>query len=795
MTTFPLTEALHRPPLTLVVPARCTDRERFELLLDAGRVLDDPADLAASLRALARLATSRLGDVCIIDLVAGETAAPLAVAHADLTRAGEAQEIRRRHPPRPDERAGVAEVIRTGRAELHAELPRDVASLRAFRELGAASAIVAPIRTPMRVMGAITVLAGTDRRLDAADLCALEDIGARAGTAAAMVASRDRPPRSERDRERLLALEKEARAAAEVAVHRIATLQSLTGALSEAVTLAQVADVIVGEGVSSLGAQMGALFLVDVGAEAVDLVAQRGMPPAMAAALDRLPITAATAAVASAISTGKPVWLAGREQVRAACPEIARRLAGEHEPAALAALPLAAGGRVVGVLGLCFDEPEALPEEDRVFALALVRNAAQAIDRARLYEAERQHNQRLMKMAAESREAMERAQEANRRSELASRTKDEFLGVVSHELRTPLNAVLGWSQLLRGPAAADPAVLTKGLSVIDRNARAQAKLIEDILDVSRIIAGKLLIEPRPIDLDGVIRAALDVIRPAAEAKSIELSTRPSPRAQVSGDPDRLQQVVWNLVSNAVKFTPEGGRVEIALERERTSVSIVVRDTGRGIEPDVLPHVFERFWQADSSPTRRHGGLGLGLAIARHLVELHGGSVRAESAGLGAGATFTVSLPAREDPAFADAEARTVRDSAPGATPVRLDGLHVLVVDDEADARELVSAMLASAGAAVAVAGSAAAAWTSLVQATPDVLVSDLGMPGEDGHALIRRVRGSGRLCRLPALALTAYAGPEDARRAVRAGFHTHLPKPVEPCVLAAVVASLGGRAP
>jgi signal transduction histidine kinase/CheY-like chemotaxis protein len=785
MTPLPLTDALFRPPaLTLVAPVRLTDRERLELLLEAGRILEDAGDLVGALRELARLVVGRLGDACLIDLVSDGTAVPLAVAHADLVLVDDVEDLRRRHPPRLEDRAGVAEVLRTGRAELHAELPREAASLRAFREIGAAVAMVAPIRAPIcgvgpsrraQVLGAITVLASAERRFEGLDLRLLEDLGTRAGQAAASVSVRnERPPRSDRDRERLLSLEKQARAAAEVAVHRISTLQGVTAALSEAVSLAQVADIIVRESLFALGARAGTVHLLDAEQASLDLVAQRGLLPAGAAAMARLPLDIASPVMVSAVNAGRPVWIVGADRVRAACPDLARRLSDDHEPGALAAIPLAVGGHVAGVLGMVFDAPQDLPEEDRVFALALVRHCAQAIDRARLYEAERLANQRLT---------------------AASHAKDEFLGVVSHELRTPLNAVLGWSQLLRGPAASDPAVLAKGLKVIDRNARAQAKLIEDILDVSRIITGKLRLELRPIELDGVIRAALEVVRPAAEAKGVELTTTIAAGAAVSGDADRLQQVAWNLVSNAVKFTPEGGRVEISVVREATCVLIVVRDSGRGIEPDLLPHVFERFWQADSSPTRRHGGLGLGLAIVRHLVELHGGSVRAESGGDGRGATFIVQLPVRED-GPGDGDVLPLRDSDPSnpaALRAQLDGVRVLVVDDEADARELVATMLSAAGATVTTASSTEDALAVLDLEVPDVLVSDVGMPGEDGLSLLRRVRASRRLCRLPAVALTAYASSEDARRAVLAGFHTHIPKPAEPAMLAAVVASLAGR--
>jgi signal transduction histidine kinase len=953
MSHLPATEALLRPaPLARATPIRLTDRERLELLLEAGRTLDDSADLAASMQALGRLIAGRLGDVCVIDLIAGSVPVPIAVAHADLERADEAQELRRRHPPRAEDRVGVTEVLRTGHAELHTELPREADGLSAFRSIGVAAAMVAPIRTPGQVLGAITVLAAAERRCDGADLRVLEELGARAGLCAALSLARAaRPSRSPRDHERLLAFEKEALEAAEVMMHRISTLQSVTAALSEAVTLEQVADVVVRESLTSLGARMGAVHLLDAAGQNLELIAQQGMTLAGAAATARLPLSHSASAVI-AVRTGRPLWILGRDRVRAACPELARRLTGEGDPAALAAIPLAVGGRMAGVLALVFDEPDHLPEDDRVFALALVRHCAQAIERARLYEAERRSNQRLTLLARagellaasidyettletvarvalpaladyafldvleggsarrlaraaregvqpeaeamlaslrelpgapatearldavvdeatlhrlaggpddvavlgrlelvslltvplvardqalgvitlgfgpsgrrhtsadlemalelarraaiavenamlhrESHEAVQRAQEANRRSELANRSKDEFLGVVSHELRTPLNAVLGWSQLLRGPAGADAAVLAKGLRVIDRNARAQAKLIDDILDVSRIITGKLRLELRPLELESVIRAALEVVRPAADAKNIELCSSVETGAAVSGDPDRLQQVVWNILSNAVKFTPEGGRVEVALCRERAAATIRVRDSGRGIESDVLPYVFERFWQADSSPTRRHGGLGLGLAIVRHLVELHGGSVYAESAGPGLGSTFTVRLPARDDlPVLeGDAGARLSRDSDPTARGARLDGLRVLLVDDEEDARDLVATMLASAGAVVTVAGSATEAWALLAHHLPDVLVSDIGMPGEDGHALLRKVRASPRLCRLPALALTAYASPEDARRAVKAGFHTHLAKPAEPAMLTAVVATLAGR--
>jgi signal transduction histidine kinase len=390
----------------------------------------------------------------------------------------------------------------------------------------------------------------------------------------------------------------------------------------------------------------------------------------------------------------------------------------------------------------------------------------------------------------EKAELLVREQVARRQAEEANRTKDEFLATLSHELRTPLNAMLGWAQLLR-TGNLDAATAARALETIERNARSQAQLISDLLDVSRIITGKLRLELQPIELPLVLEAVLDTVRPAADAKGLQLAVRVDPLVPaLRGDADRIQQVIWNLVSNAIKFTPAGGRVEVELGRRPDLVELAVRDTGIGIRPDFLPYVFDRFRQAESAITRTHGGLGLGLSIVRHLVELHGGTVAVASPGEGRGATFTVRLPAqgtapdlpRHEPAAA---------GGAGERP-RLDGLHVLVVDDEADARELTARMLGGAGARVTAAASAAAALGALEGELPDVLVVDLGMPGEDGYALLRQVRAlpAARGGALPAAALTAYARAEDRARALAAGFQIHLAKPVDPPELVAAVAGL-----
>lgn len=396
--------------------------------------------------------------------------------------------------------------------------------------------------------------------------------------------------------------------------------------------------------------------------------------------------------------------------------------------------------------------------------------------------------------------ASERAARAE--AERAGRMKDEFLATLSHELRTPLNAILGWSQILRGKGGATGDDLAEGLATIERNARAQTQIIEDLLDMSRIISGKVRLEVQRIDLAAVVQAGIDTVRPAANAKDIRVqAVLGSSAGPVSGDPNRLHQVVWNLLTNAVKFTPKGGRVQVLLEQVESHVQVSVIDTGEGISPEFLPHVFDRFRQADASTTRRHGGLGLGLSIVKQLVELHGGSVRVTSAGVGRGTTFTVSLPLvavdldpqpehrREHP-----EVSVPSDLTVDARP-QLPGVRVLVVDDEADARALVRRLLEDCGAVVRTAASAQEAMTLFEADPPDVLISDIGIPGEDGYSLMQRVRALGkeRGGGTPSLALTAYARPEDRVRAVRAGFDMHVAKPVEPVELVTMVASLAGR--
>jgi PAS domain S-box-containing protein len=387
---------------------------------------------------------------------------------------------------------------------------------------------------------------------------------------------------------------------------------------------------------------------------------------------------------------------------------------------------------------------------------------------------------------------------ARTEAEAANRAKDEFLAVLSHELRTPLNAVYGYARMLQaGQLAKDAAA--RALDVIVRNANAQVQLIDELLDVSRVITGKLRLNVRSVDLEAVVEAALDTIRPAAEAKGIRLQSVLDPGAgPITGDPDRLQQVVWNLLTNAVKFTPKGGRVQVHLQRVNSHVEIVVSDTGEGIAPDMLPFVFDRFRQGDSSSTRSHTGLGLGLALVKHLVELHGGTVAAQSLGAGLGATFIVKLPlsiAQIPPEAVPRVHPTAASMPLSSASARLDGLRLLVVDDDPDAVDLATAILTEAGAIVRGCRSASEALEVLRAWRPDVLVSDIEMPGEDGYSLIRKVRAldEAQGGKTPAVALTAYGRPQDRVLSLSAGYSMHVPKPVDPGEFRTIIASLAAR--
>lgn len=475
----------------------------------------------------------------------------------------------------------------------------------------------------------------------------------------------------------------------------------------------------------------------------------------------------------------QPVW--------SDMPIIALSKSGTESPALVAILPQLGNVSVV-------ERPVRMTT-----LVSLVRSSLRARVRqyqVRDYLIERAQVEQMIRDA----ERTERA--ARSEAERSNRMKDEFLATLSHELRTPLHAILGWSQIVRRSADL-PAKVVEGLSVIERNARAQSQIISDLLDMSSIISGKVRLEVQRADLAVILEAAVNTIRPAADAKGLRLQVVLDPLAQpVRGDPDRLQQVFWNLLTNAVKFTPKGGRVAVSLERVNSHLEVNVQDSGEGISPDFIPYVFDRFRQADSAADRRHGGLGLGLAIVKQLVELHGGNVCVESVGKGAGALFRVLLPLMasiRDSDGVDAEKIHPKQASmvtalPNLTKQDLAGCKVLVVDDESDARSLIGRLLEECGAHVSTAASAEEALVRMSEDRPDLMISDIGMPGQDGYALIRQIRNLADARRLtPAIALTAYARLEDRVRAVEAGYQLHLAKPVEAAELLAMVDSLRTR--
>lgn len=455
----------------------------------------------------------------------------------------------------------------------------------------------------------------------------------------------------------------------------------------------------------------------------------------------------------------------------------------------LAAPVVTRSGEVIGGLFFGHSSPGVFNERAERLVVGIAAQAAIGIDNARLYDQQK-------RAAGERARLLEAEQKARLEVERVSLMKDEFLATLSHELRTPLNAILGWAQLLHGRSQ-EGSDVRRGLDTIARNARAQAQLIEDLLDMNRIVSGKIRLDVQRVDLLAIIDSAIESVRPSIDAKAIRLhKTTDMHTGAVFGDANRLQQVVWNLLSNAVKFTPSGGAIDVQLLRSEAHVEVMVTDSGIGISPEFLPHLFERFRQAETSTTRKFGGLGLGLAIVKQLVELHGGQIRASSAGEGRGASFAVTLPLRAVQGFDDTPHRR---ATPPADPISaqielrmLAGLSILIVDDEPDARELLAVVLEDAGAQVVAAGSVDEALARLQDRRFSAIVSDIGMPGRDGYELLREVRklGAEQGGRTPAVALTAFARSADRTRAMLAGYQVHLAKPIDPRELVAALKSL-----
>jgi signal transduction histidine kinase/ActR/RegA family two-component response regulator len=525
------------------------------------------------------------------------------------------------------------------------------------------------------------------------------------------------------------------------ALERMTRLLEVASALSKAMTPEQVADVAMTMGLSALGARGGALLRI--ADDARDYVLHECVGGQLRPAV-RLQRGAAL-----------PI---------AVCARTGRAVSTDTERLVL---PLLIRGHAIGALALEFGPGHYHGAEARAFLEATVEQCAQALERARLYALEQVRREEL---------------------EHSNRMKDDFLGIVSHELRTPLSAIMGWASMLRRDMLGTPRARERALEAIERNAALQARLVDDLLDVSRIVSGKLALDMTVLDLAAVVDEAVESVRPSLLSKGLEIVTRFSrDRIPILGDARRLQQVVWNLLTNAIKFTPSGGRIEIVLERKDRAAHLVVKDTGIGIPPDILPRIFERFKQADSTATRQYGGLGLGLSIVRHVIEAHGGTAEARSKGEGLGAEMVVELPvsdAEPPPSNHDLVAEEDRR--------RLADVRVLLVDADDDSRELLATALEAAGAQVRTAPEPRAAIEAIGQWRPHVIVSNVAMPDAEGYAFIREVRslgvdvGGGT----PAVALTARSRPVDRVRALSAGFQTHLSKPVDPRELVLAVASL-----
>jgi PAS domain S-box-containing protein len=739
-----------------------TARKRVEqvlrVLATSGDTLTTSLDLRATVSAALRLLVPDVATAAIVNLVDDGTLShdDLLIAHATPSAEPALLDLWRSLSTRTE--SVLSEVLRTRRSviiEPTDEVIRGLAghgpAADGLRGQGWKSLLIAPLVSHGKSLGTMTA-AAIDRAFDETDRELAVELGHRIGSAI----------------ENARNLE-----VAERRGEQLQRLQSFTSALATVRTLREVAEVILRRGRLAFQAQRGILCLFSRDAQALEAVHAEGYTDEHLASARRIPL-ARHVPLTDAARLATPLFFRSRDELLLSYPELADGGTGSN---ALLALPLFTHTRPIGALGLEMDAPHDFNPEEEADLLAFASLCAQAIERALLSDL---------------------ADAERRRAEEANRMKDEFLAVLSHEIRTPLNAIMGWARML-AMRTLDASQTSKAIATIERNARAQAQLVEDLLDVSRIVTGKLKINVDELSLVRVIEAAADVVRPAAAAKDVKIEIDLDERVnRMFGDSARLQQIVWNLLSNAVKFTDRGGRVFVRTSVESGSCILTVEDTGQGIAADFLPYIFERFRQADMGSSRTHGGLGLGLAIVRHLVEAHGGAVEAFSEGVGRGATFVVRLPmapALRVPSSVPPPPGTQRSFGPLEHADEVSGLHVLVVDDEPDARDLIAELLRYCNVQVSIADAAAPALAIVAGERPDVIVSDIGMPGDDGYDLVRSIRKLGPDAggRTPAIALTAYARIEDRTKALLAGFNAHVPKPIDPSELIVAIAHVAGR--
>jgi PAS domain S-box-containing protein len=736
--------------------------QRALFLSDASRVLGSSLDCETTLARLARLAVSQIGDWCVVEIVAENgTIERMALAHLDPTIERLSEELMRRYPSRPGAPHGGPRVLATGRAEFYPERPArgwepgDADPEAAALFSGLRSAMIVPLMARERVLGAMTLLAGESRRpYTPADLALAEELAQRAALAfdnARLYTEAERRRREAQELARVAAGLTQSLDAKVLAQSIVEALLSLFGVRWAALRLLQ---------------SDGALKAVAVAGQSEDFEVGHVLPPGVG-------LEGKVATSWTPLST--PDLLAEPGLVFDA--ESRERLATMGHRAALA-VPFRADAEIVGILSISDDKRREFSAADVALLQTFANQVAVALLHAHLY--------------AQAQRGRQDAEFGHAEADAANRAKDAFLATLSHELRTPLTAMLGWARML-GRGKLDPAATARAIQIIERNTRVQVQLIDDLLDISRIISGKLRLDVGPVPLASLIEDTVDSMRQMADAKAVQVTLELDPAAGViEGDRARLQQVVSNLLSNAIKFTPEGGQVEIRLGRTDSHADIVVTDTGPGIAPELLPRIFDRFRQGDSGTTAAHSGLGLGLAIVRHLVELHGGTVSAVSRQECSGAIVAVRLPVVAAEGTLDKRVKPREEPRIAPAAVALGEARILVVEDDHDTREFLSVTLAGLGVEVIAAASADDALVRLETVSVQAIVSDIRMPGKDGYAFIREVRmhEARRGGRVPAVAVTAYASAEDRAAALTAGFDAHIAKPVDPDDLARTVSQL-----
>jgi signal transduction histidine kinase/BarA-like signal transduction histidine kinase len=788
--------------LLLAVLVRRTHRRHAEAqaLRDASeRALKHATDLSGLTAALARAQTgadvirAALGELLHAFeasagavIVVSEDGPAASIAHAvgydvallaapldveDAARTPIAKSIRRREL-----------VIVGSRAERDNSFPQATAEDFLARHEGAA---VLPLVAGDRTLGAIALSFTQPRTFDGDEYALMVATGRHVAVALARArvyewaersraegaAFRVRADAELRERQRAEEALRESESKYRALAARTARLYELSAALSEAITVDAVAKVIIRHGRVVVGASAGSVTMLTDGGQQFETLYAEAYTRQVVEAWHRFPADAGLCSTAAA-TTGEPVYVPSLTEWQNLYPRSAA-LAADGGYASAAVLPLLAEGAVLGILSFHFTAPINFVDDYTAMLRSVAQLCAQALDRAHLYEA---------------------AQRARADAESANRAKDDFLSTLSHELRTPLTAILGWASMLR-TGTVDASRTTRALDAIFSNATRQAQLIEDLLDVSRIVAGRASFDIEEFEIGDSARGAIEAIMPLAEAKGVELRVGDIPAVAVKADCRRLEQVCLNLLANAVKFTPPGGSITVAADVSDGSVHLRVADTGAGIDPEFLPSVFERFRQGDSTQARRVGGLGLGLFIARHLVEAQGGTIRVDSEGVGRGTVFIVSLPLADagvTPRSPALDSGRSPIGAGGESGPMLTGVRVLLVDDEADAREVMASALETRGATVTAAASARDAIETLTHADFDVLLADIAMPERDGYELIRDIRlmPAARAARIPAAAVTACASVTDRERALAAGFQMHVAKPIPPGALAQTVATL-----